>query len=446
MEQASIDTVVDIAQKEAWTAEDHDQLLKELYSTTDAANKFRGILGEMESQNPSPKGDAALKIGISRYMLCRFPEALQAFANAPDNKETHFFSGQCYRNLHNYTKAAEEFRLAKARGWDATEIEAILIEGVALSGDLGQAVKALDKISAAVSETATGYYLKGIISELSGLGEDACDAYEKARELQESHPEATFRLAYYLDLHGEEEKAIELYQECLSHLPIRANVLLNLAILCEDAGKYEKAVGYLKRLLSANPQHERAKLFLKDAEAAMDMYYDEDQVKRLAKRNAILDIPVTDFELSVRARNCLKKMNIRTLGDLVRTSEPELLGYKNFGETSLKEIKEMLTAKNLRLGQALEDESDFIPPGGGFVDLDVVRPAPIDDGTGTPIAQVDFSIRSRRVLEQLGVMKLEELANMTEAELMSQKNFGQTSLNEIRERLAENGMNFRGSE
>ena len=64
------------------------------------------------------------------------------------------------------------------------------------------------------------------------------------------------------------------------------------------------------------------------------------QAKRMAKRSAVMDIPVTDFELSVRARNCLKKMNIRTLGDLVRTTEQQLLAYKNFGETSLKELQE----------------------------------------------------------------------------------------------------------
>ena len=98
------------------------------------------------------------------------------------------------------------------------------------------------------------------------------------------------------------------------------------------------------------------------------MYYDEDQARRIAKRNAVLDIPVTDFELSVRARNCLKKMNIRTLGDLVRITEAELLAYKNFGETSLKEIKDMLTAKGLRLGQALEEGSEL-------ADLAEMKPA-----------------------------------------------------------------------
>ena len=69
----------------------------------------------------------------------------------------------------------------------------------------------------------------------------------------------------------------------------------------------------------------------------------------------MLEIPVTDFELSVRSRNCLKKMNIRTLGDLTRVSEQQLLSSKNFGETSLLEIKEILGGKGLRLGQALEE-------------------------------------------------------------------------------------------
>src|SRR5438034_9904796 len=67
-----------------------------------------------------------------------------------------------------------------------------------------------------------------------------------------------------------------------------------------------------------------------------------------------LEIPVTDFELSVRSRNCLRRMNIRTLGDLTRTTEAALLASKNFGETSLQEIKEMMSSKGLRLGMALE--------------------------------------------------------------------------------------------
>src|SRR5918995_944706 len=104
---------------------------------------------------------------------------------------------------------------------------------------------------------------------------------------------------------------------------------------------------------------ERARLNMKDVEPARSQYYDEDS-DRKDRRNAVLDIPITDFELSVRSRNCLKKMNIKSLGDLLRTSEPELLSYKNFGETSLNEIKTLLAAKGLRLGQNA-DESKLAP-------------------------------------------------------------------------------------
>jgi DNA-directed RNA polymerase subunit alpha len=67
----------------------------------------------------------------------------------------------------------------------------------------------------------------------------------------------------------------------------------------------------------------------------------------------LLGRPVTDFELSVRSRNCLQAMDINSLGDLTEVSEQELLAGKNFGETSLMEIRELLSAHGLRIGQNL---------------------------------------------------------------------------------------------
>jgi DNA-directed RNA polymerase subunit alpha len=131
-------------------------------------------------------------------------------------------------------------------------------------------------------------------------------------------------------------------------------------------------------------------------------------------------------------------MNIRNLGDLVKTTEQDLLGYKNFGETSLKEIKDMLSAKSLRLGQALEEGSDL-------ADLAVPRPASVsNDGVlATPLDHIEFSIRVRRALESLNITTLGELIAKTDAELLGCKNFGQTSLNEVRQRLAEYGLSLR---
>src|SRR5258708_30747186 len=126
---------------------------------------------------------------------------------------------------------------------------------------------------------------------------------------------------------------------------------MNVAVVYEDNNHYDEAHRCLDAVLRTNRNHARARLYMKDVESARSMYYDEDADRRGDRRNAVLDIPISDFELSVRSRNCLKKMNIRSLADLLRTTEQELLAYKNFGETSLNEIKALLASKGLRLGQ-----------------------------------------------------------------------------------------------
>jgi DNA-directed RNA polymerase subunit alpha len=56
----------------------------------------------------------------------------------------------------------------------------------------------------------------------------------------------------------------------------------------------------------------------------------------------LLSESVEELELSVRSANCLKTANIKTIGDLVRKTETDMLKYKNFGRKSLNEIKEIL--------------------------------------------------------------------------------------------------------
>ncbi len=216
------------------------------------------------------------------------------------------------------------------------------------------------------------------------------------------------------------------------------NALINLAILYEDQNDYDAAERCLEQVLATNPNHTRARLFLKDVHSSKTMYYDEDQERVREKRNAILDIPVTDFELSVRSRNCLKKMNINTLGDLLNITEAELLAYKNFGETSLNEIKAMLAQKGLRLGQALGEE-----PAPARNRAQPPAPAAEPAVWNRPVAEVELSVRSRKCLQRLNITTLGELAMRTEAELLAAKNFGQTSLNEIKQRLTEHGLSLR---
>lgn len=63
---------------------------------------------------------------------------------------------------------------------------------------------------------------------------------------------------------------------------------------------------------------------------------------------------VDELELSVRANNCLKNANIKTIADLVQKTEHEMLKTKNFGRKSLNEIKDILHSMGLRLGMKVD--------------------------------------------------------------------------------------------
>jgi len=69
-----------------------------------------------------------------------------------------------------------------------------------------------------------------------------------------------------------------------------------------------------------------------------------------------LKMPVSELELSVRSANCLEKAKIKTLGDLVRKTESEMLKYRNFGKKSLSEIINVLEGMGLSLGMKIKNK------------------------------------------------------------------------------------------
>jgi DNA-directed RNA polymerase subunit alpha len=289
---------------------------------------------------------------------------------------------------------------------------------------------------------AEEYFKKAKEADAAGQKDRAIEFYERALAENPDHEAACFQLALLYDRSAEDAKAIELYERLTTSEPVHLNALLNLAVLYEDNNHYEEARRCLDAILRTNPNHERARLYMRDVESARAMYLADDD-RNIAHRNAILEIPITDFELSVRSRNCLKKMNIRTLGDLLKTGEQELLSYKNFGETSLNEIKSLLAAKGLRLGQGLEDKSARrVGTGGGagtVPGLSNVAP----DLLNKSVSELELSVRSRKALQRLNINTVGELASRTEDELLGCKNFGQTSLNELKQQLAQLGLGLR---
>jgi len=292
-------------------------------------------------------------------------------------------------------------------------------------------------VSSINDRAAEEFYRRGLDAEQQGLHEKAVEFYERSLNENPDHEQAAFHLAVLYDRRAEDAKAIELYERICTSPPVHLNALMNLAVLYEDNNHYDEAHRCLDAILRTNANHERARLYMKDVESARSMHYDEDLDGRGDRRNAVLNIPVTDFELSVRSRNCLKKMNIRTLGDLLKTTEQELLSYKNFGETSLNEIKALLAQKGLRLGQASEDAK------GGVRRSASVAGNVAPEILNKSVADLELSVRSRKALQRLNINLLGELAARTEDELLGCKNFGQTSLNEIKQQMTNFGLTLR---
>ena len=77
----------------------------------------------------------------------------------------------------------------------------------------------------------------------------------------------------------------------------------------------------------------------------------DEEVVRIRK---LLKMSVDELELSVRSHNCLTAANIRTIGDLVRRDEPEMLKFRNFGRKSLTELNKILEEKGITFGMDVD--------------------------------------------------------------------------------------------
>jgi len=69
-----------------------------------------------------------------------------------------------------------------------------------------------------------------------------------------------------------------------------------------------------------------------------------------------LRLPISELELSVRSANCLKDANIKTIAELVKKTESDLLSFRNFGKKSLTEINDLLKAMGLHLGMKVDSK------------------------------------------------------------------------------------------
>jgi DNA-directed RNA polymerase subunit alpha len=397
------------------------------------------IKKKLESASGAAAKRWHLKLGIASFFVGHLADAVEHLKHA-EGALASFYLGRALLERQDFDEALAAFEKSEKAGYTASQVQLQKAGILRRKGDLDKARHLLHKLEDQASHNAEYHFQLASCFLADGDRSPATRHLEKAVTLDPGHTGALFELAHANDLAGNDDEAIDLYERCLNHPPVHAGVLMNLGILYEDNDLYDKAVDCFRKLLDANANDDAARLFLRDAQASQTMYYSPEDEESRTRYSQVLEIPVTDFELSVRARNCLKKMNIKTLGDLTRVSEPQLLSSKNFGETSLQEIKEMLASKGLRLGQSLEDGGQFERRFPSQQPLSEAEQAVLSK----PVSELNLSVRARKCMNRLGIVTLGDLIQKTADELLESKNFGVTSLTEVREKLRQYGLSLRG--
>lgn len=396
---------------------------------------LRDAVAAMRDREKTPKPETHLRLGVGEVMLGRYSSGMEHLTKAGDGGLALFFKGIAFQNLQRWNDATDAFAAAGKAGYDAKSSDLHRAGSLRRAGKVEEARKIIAGLEKLAGGSAEYHYQKGSLLAADGELPAASAEFEKTLSLDREHTGALFELAYINDLYGNDETAVDYYKRCIARPPVPLAALINLGVLFEDEMRFREAESCYRQVLQFDPSHPRARLFFRDCRASKDMYYDEEAEVGIRVLKQLLEIPVTDFELSVRSRNCLRKMNIRTLGDLTRTTEAALLASKNFGETSLQEIKEMMQSKGVRLGMALE---------GGERASNDLRAEPIEELSqeekallAKSISDLNLSVRARKCLTKLGIQTVGELIIHTGDDLMECKNFGVTSLNEVREKLTE---------
>jgi len=405
-----------------------------------AHRELREAVRELES-SPERSPAASVRLGVAQRLLGRARDAIETLKSADGGALALFHQGLAHTAEGLHDKARDLFAAARKAGYDAAACVAATAEALREAGRQEEARSHLSEFGETAAAGSADYWaVKGaLLAESGGSAAEVATALERALAADPGHARALFFAGVLHDRLGNDDEAIDCYERSLKRYPASLGSLVNLGLLYEDRDDFAKAQRCYKRVLEVFPDHPRARLFLKDSSASSGLKQDEQALRNRDRLDQVLALPVTDFELSVRSRNCLQKMGIQTLGDLARTTEEEILASKNFGETSLVEIKDMLASKGLSLGQIAEPVTVAEP-----------EPEPSEPSAdeqeiyGLPIGDLNLSVRARKCTTKLGINSVGDLVRRTAEDLLECKNFGVTSLNEVREKLAERGLKLRG--
>jgi len=134
---------------------------------------------------------------------------------------------------------------------------------------------------------------------------------------------------------------------------------LTIEVWTNGSVKPDDSIGLAAKLVK-----DHMSIFINFEEDEEEFAY-EDIARPPLLRNDLLDRSVDEMELSVRSYNCLKNAEVRTIRELIRRTEKDMLSTKNFGKKSLNEIKDMLHGMGLDFGMDFDEQGNPVPGSGG---------------------------------------------------------------------------------
>ena len=439
VQAATVDIREIVLSNQSFGPLDIERLQRTIEEDFTQAALLRDAVQELQqSSNPSPA--SMTRLGVCHYLIGKFREADAALKQGDGGALTQYYLGKTAFQLEDFEQALSYYDAAEKAGYTPEWCQLSRAEILRYQGKKEEALRLLDNIFGPVEQHAEYPYQRAAtLAAIGGNLPEVLALYQRALQVNPRHAGALFGLAVESDRLGNDNQAFEFYQRGAGVIPAHVGTLVNLGLMYEDRNDFIRAQACYRRVLETDPNHALARLYLKDAAAGGNVLYDEDSQKKNERLAQLLNVPVTDFELSVRSRNCLQKMGIRTLGDLTRVSEQALLSSKNFGETSLVEIRDMLTARGLQLGQFAHEKKEADPP------LDLTGMTPDQQVLlDRPISELNLSVRARKCMVRLQLNTIGELIRKTGDDLLECKNFGVTSLTEVREKLTAMNLKLRG--
>ncbi|MDI6733548.1 MAG: DNA-directed RNA polymerase subunit alpha C-terminal domain-containing protein [Planctomycetota bacterium] len=438
------DNIEILLSKENLDLEDVINIRKQMLSSIKIRREVEKILAGFDTAKTrfSSQAKVISRKGVLYWMLDDVKMAISCLEQGSETEENNCILGLCYletgRNEEAYKLLEKAYKLSP----DVSYIFSAYVESLIKTGGIEPALLLLRKVKNEFKGEPIIPYCQGLCYEELREYEKSLDEYNKALSLDPEYAPAIFRLAYRYDLMGKEDEAVELYEKIRGIKPPYINALINLGLIYEDRCDYQKAIECYETVLSIHPEHPRARLYKEDSTASQVMYYDDSLKRKEAELKRLLSQPLSEFQLPTRARNCLEEQKINTIGELVRKTESELLSRENLGTKTLKDIKDLLA----RRGLALSTEQKPVTVESLLKSYTSPEVPKVMDILNKPIFEIDWSARVRASLTKMKVYTFGDLANKAEDDFQGLPNFGQTSLNEIKQRLSQHGLSLKAAE